>query len=474
MKFPRNRTLWIGVVAVFAATMLSGCVLAPPGAKDEKDRLARAGRQYERTEPIPELPLQPTWWDVLHRAFLANGELEAAYFEWAMAVSRIQQAGAYPNSPLSVGFEYMFSDENMKSWDRTTISVGPDAMESLAFPTKVMQSAKVATKDAQVAGERFAAAKFGLQRRVLNAWIDYTLEAERVRIQRENISLLRLLNETAVGRVQAGGSQQDMLRTDIELRRAENELLSMEAQLPQMRAMLNAMLGRAADAPLPPPSGLPPVRVIPADDATLLAAGVSANPELKALARETAGRRDALERARMEYIPDFNPFAAITGDIEQVLGVGITLPTVIPRIQGMVKEARADLRRVQAMARQTRLDRNAEYVASLYALRNAERQARVYEEFIIPSARRVHESARQSYSAGTGMYLDLIEAQRTLLGVQLALAEAKAAREKSLADLEALAGVDVETLAPRGPTTTTTTPSTRPFTTGQEHNHDHE
>jgi outer membrane protein TolC len=265
-----------------------------------------------------------------------------------------------------------------------------------------------------------------------------------------------------------------MLRTDIELRRAENELLTMEAQLPQMRAMLNAMIGRAADAPLSPPSSLPPVRVIPADDAELLAVGVLSNPELKALAHETAGRRDALERARMEYIPDFNPFAAITGDTEQVLGIMITLPTVIPRIQGMVKEARADLRRVQAMARQTRLDRNAEYVASLYAMRNAERQARVFEEFIIPSARRVFDSARQSYSAGTGAYLDLIEAQRTLLGVQLALAEAKAAREKSLADLEALAGVDVETLAPRGPTTTTATPGTRPTTTGQEHNHDHD
>ena len=54
------------------------------------------------------------------------------------------------------------------------------------------------------------------------------------------------------------------------------------------------------------------------------------------------------------------------------------------------------------------------------------------------------------------MYLDLIEAQRTLLDVRLTIAESKAAREKSLADLEALAGVDVETL-----TKSTTQPTTQ-------------
>jgi outer membrane protein TolC len=203
---------------------------------------------------------------------------------------------------------------------------------------------------------------------------------------------------------------------------------------------------------------------VPADDAALLAAGVGASPELKALAFEQTGRRDALERARMEYLPDINPFAAITGDVSQVIGADVMLPTVIPRIKGMVKEARADLRRVDAMARQTRLDRAAEYVAAVYALRNTERQAALFEKQVLPSAQRVLENVRQSYSAGTGGYLDLIEAQRTLLDVRLTIAEAKAAREKHLADLEALAGVDIETIE-----TSTTQPTTQPATRAEAH-----
>ena len=459
-----KRTVVMSPVLVSVLLVASGCVLAPKEAKREQARLDRAGEVYSRPfekRELPELPPQPTWRDVLRRALLANGELEAAYHEWAMAVARIQQAGSYPNSPVSVGFEYMFSDESMKAWDRTTISAGFDAGESLLLPNKVYQSGKVATRDAQAAGERFAAAKFDLQRRVLNAWIDYALLAEQVRIRRENTSLLRLLSETAAGRVRAGGAQQDLLRTDIEYRMGENELRTLESELPRMRATLNAMLGRAPDAPLAAPAALPEPRRVPADDATLLAVGVSANPELKALALETAGRRDALERARMEYLPDINPFGALTGDVEQVVGIDVMLPSVLPRIRGMVKEARADLRRLQAMARQSRLDRAAEYVAAVYTLRNSERQAALFAKQVLPAAQRVLDSVRQSYSAGAGAYLDLIEAQRTLLDVRLTVAEAKATREKNLADLEALAGTDIETITAKTSTQPTTAPATQ-------------
>jgi outer membrane protein TolC len=315
----------------------------------------------------------------------------------------------------------------------------------LPLPNKVYQSAKIAWRDAQAAGERFAAAKFKLQQQVLKSYIDYALMAEQVRVQQENTGLLKLLNDTASGRLQAGGTQQDLLRTGIELQMGQNMLGTMQSQLPGMRAMLNAMLLRPADAPLPPPATIPE-RPLLANDATILAIGVSANPELKALAYEVQGRGDAIERARMEYLPDINPMAGFTGSVSQMLGAEIMLPTAIPKIRGMVTEARADLARMQAMQRQTKADRAAQYVAALYAMRNAERQVSLFEKQILPATNQVLDNARQAYTAGTGMYLDLIDSQRTLLDVRLTIAEARAAREKSLADLEALAGVDFETL----------------------------
>ena len=430
--------------------------------------MERAGERYETAfdkRVLPELPEKPQWQDVLRRAYLANGELEAAYFQWAAAVHRIQQAGGYPNTPLSIGFEQMF--EGGTSFDNTSISIGPDAMENLAFPPKVYQAAKVALDDARAARNRFAAARLDLQRRVLTAWFSYALQAERQRIQEGNLALLRLITETAVARVQAGAAQQDLLRAEVEQRRAEDELRTLESELPRTRTTLNALAARAPDAPLVPPERIPDPRPLPADDATLLALAVKNNPELAALAHRVKGREDALELARLQYIPDFNPFLGLTGTVSQAIGIGVSIPTFLPEVRGMVKEAKADLREVQAMYRQTTFDRSAQVVAALYALRNSERQARLFQERIIPAAERTVENVRAGYAAGTTSFIDLIDAQRVLLDVRLVAAEAGAARETSLAELEALVGADLAAVdgGATGPSTApraTPEPATQP------------
>jgi cobalt-zinc-cadmium efflux system outer membrane protein len=128
----------------------------------------------------------------------------------------------------------------------------------------------------------------------------------------------------------------------------------------------------------------------------------------------------------------------------------------------MVKEARADLREAQAMYRQSRFDRAAQVVAALYALRNSERQAALFEQNVIPAAAQIADSTREAYSRGQMSFVDLMGAQRTLLDVRLTAAEARAAREKSLANLEALLGLDVETLAPKAAVRPDTRPTTVP------------
>jgi outer membrane protein TolC len=444
---PATLTLAVRAISVAGvALLLGGCVLAPHEAKWEEQALRKAGAPYATSfdkRRLPDLPEQPGWEDVLRRALLASGELEAAYFEWVAAVARIEQAGGYPNTALSIDFEQMIESGTTFGRD-TTVTIGPDPMQSLAFPTKVYQAGKVATDDARAAGKRFVARKLDVQRQVLGAWSDYALLAERLRIQRQNLILLKLISDTASARVRAGARQQDLLRAEVEYRRAENELRGMEAEQPQMRAMLNAMLARQPDAALRPPDRLPAQRPVPADDARILALAAENNPELADLALQVKGRRDALELARLQLIPDVNPSVGFTGSVSQFIGLALSIPTFQPKVYGMIREGRADLRRMMATYRQAKFDRGARVVAAMYALRNSERQAGVFEQTIVPAADRIVDNTRQAYAAGTGSFLDLVEAQRTLLEVRVAAAEARAAREKSLADLEALVGTEIE------------------------------
>jgi len=441
----------MAIVVAFGSlwvTGLAGCALTPPGTKAERARVEIAGRPYEapfEARTMPDLPAAPAWRDVLQLAFLANGDLEASYFEWKASVQRIEIASAYPNSNVMLGYSYMFSSARMKTFDRQTFSLGFDSAMNLSFPTKVQQKGRVALDEARASGERFRAAKFELQKRVLSAWADYELLAERRRIQRQQLALSRLAIDAVQAQAQTKSVQRGLLESESTFRTLENSLKNTDVALTASRAMLNAMLGRSPDAPLEPSAS--EAREISAGDDQILAAAVDGNPEVGALAEQVQGRTDALELARMRWIPDINPSFIFTGGISQALGAGVMLPTTIAEIRGGIREAEAMLRAGEAMLRQLRSDRVGTLVATLVALRNSDREAHFVETTLLPLAERVLVNAQQAYAVGAATYLDLIEAQSMVLDTQLLIAEAKAARERRLAEIEALIGADIETLA---------------------------
>jgi outer membrane protein TolC len=334
----------------------------------------------------------------------------------------------------------------MKAWDRTTVYLAFDPMQSVSFPTKTARAGRQALENARAAGQRFAARKFAFQKQVLQVWLSAALMEEQIRIQRDNVSLLKLLSETAADRVRAGAPQQDLLKAQIAHRLAEGELARMEAEHHGMEATLNGLMRRDPHAEIHLPPALPEPRPVWVEDDRLIAAAVDAAPELSALARDVAARRDALELARMRFIPDVNPMAAFTGSASQMVGAMVVLPTMVPAIRASIEEARAMLRASEAVAVQARADRGASFVAALWAMRNAERLVALYRDAVLPKAEQALASSRQAYAAGQVAFVELIDSQRTLLDVRLMIAQARVEREKRLAEVEALAGVDVESL----------------------------
>jgi hypothetical protein len=116
-------------------------------------------------------------------------------------------------------------------------------------------------------------------------------------------------------------------------------------------------------------------------------------------------------------------------------------------ILGTIRESRALLARAEATAAQARLDRDAAFVAALAALRDHERQVALIEGRVLPAVERTLASTRGAYTAGALGFPDVAAGERLVLELRALLAEARIARERRLAELEALAGFDVETLS---------------------------
>lgn len=467
---------WTGVGLL---TLLAGCMMHPEGTAEQREELKAAGRPYDQPvekRELPELPMPATWQDVLRRALLANGDLEAAYHEWHAANERIDMVSYWPNSNLNLGFSYMFSPGNIKAWDRTTVTAQPDPSAPLKLPQQAKQGGQVALDQARELGEKFRAAKFRIQKQVLNSYLDLALMEEDLRIGQENCELLKQVLVNARSRVQGGAPQQDLIKAQVQVHLAENMLQSEQAQTASMRAMLNGMMGRPADAALTLPARLPEARDIPVADDRLIAVGVERNPELAGLAQQVAGRKDAVELAKMQFLPSINPTAGFTGSLSQSLGAMVMLPTTIPMINAQIRESKAMLEASAAMLRQTRSERAASFVATLYALRNAERQEAFYRQTILPMTRQLLTSSRQDYASGRVGMVELIDAQRTLLDVRRTASQFHIEREKRLAELEELAGVDVETLAANAATQPTmqaaTQPATQAMTSGVQVHHE--
>jgi len=85
-------------------------------------------------------------------------------------------------------------------------------------------------------------------------------------------------------------------------------------------------------------------------------------------------------------------------------------------------------------------------VANLYIMRNAERQTELYQRRVVPAAQVLVSSSQNAYAAGAVGFADLVDSERMLISIRRMVAQAQIEREKRLVELEALAGVDIETL----------------------------
>lgn len=439
------RLFLFGVLAA-GGGLFAGCALRPAGEDEERDRASKEGAAYEARPAPPEISGTSGPEDYLAHAFLANAALETRYWEWRGALERIPQDSSFPN--VAVSFGYMFSPESMKTWDRTTLGVSNDPMTNIPFPTKLATAGRAALENARAAGERFREAKFLLQKDVLWTYYDLALLGETLRIQTETLSLLRQVVSQAEIRVRTGAaSQPDLLRAQTEVDLAENELRTLESRAKSLSARMNALLGRPADAPVPLPPALPPSRPLPVPDAELLRAGAERSPELAALERNIKGREEALSQARQAYIPDFGLSASLTGSISKNIGAMAVLPLRLEAIRGGIEEARANLRATEAARVQYGRDLAASFVLNLTVLRNDERQIDLEEKIILPRARQTVELSQTSYAGGKLGFLDLLDAQRTLLELRLTIAALKIEREKALTAIETWSAVDVEVMA---------------------------
>lgn len=436
---------------LFTAT-LAACSAAPDATVVVTPRAPvqaqPAPAPSERVDPRQDVDAASTLEELRSIAAAVNPGLQSAAERWLAAEQRAPQTGAWPDPRLS----YRYYIEEVET------RVGPQNQavglsQVLPWPGRRDSKSAVSEAEAAAARARYRAHLAGVLESVETVWCEgYFLERAIVVVER-NRELLASLEEVLRRRYASGDSAYpDLLRAQVELDKLLDRQRTLEDQRRPLAARLNALLDRDADAEVPRPDALPE-RELGVTEAELADWIREGSPELEALSHESEREARMGDVARLERRPDLmlgvewidtGParMAGVpdSGKDPWIVSLSLNLPVWGGKLDAAEEQARATQRAANLAREEAARRLEADVEAALYPLRDAERRSELYQDTLLPRARQSFEAQEAAFRAGAAPFLDLIDAERTLLEFELALERARTDRALALARLERLAG----------------------------------
>jgi outer membrane protein TolC len=426
------------------ASLAAGCRGKPVAgelrARESLETVQRTYRPDGRRPDLPTLTASSGLDEYLLFAMLNNPSVEATYYDWAASVERITTDRSLPDPRLT--FESDIADSIM--------TLMPGLMMDFPGPGKLKAAGGIAVAESSAAYFTFEQEVLRTANAVKTAYYRLAFLQQRIAIEHQTRQLLESLEELARQQNAAGKvTLQDVLRAQIERERLQTEIENLEDSRSTLVAELKAALGlQASDADPPIPASFEESADTPqADQIWQLA--LEGNPAIQRMRAEVAQAQASIELARTSGVPDFSLGVEADVKTSPVMvrpSASVSLPVWRDKIAAEIAAAQARKSSAEARLNEEQISVATELATMLYMYRESMRTMALYGDRIIPKANQSLEAARAGYVSGKSDFLDLIDAQRSVLDSELALIEARTQRELSLSALSLL----IAGIAPAG------------------------
>jgi outer membrane protein TolC len=426
------------ILSVFAAVvlLLAGCAgVRAPGEKEARRDLGAVAKIYRPDNQPPSLPaLTPdsSFSNYLAFALLNQPQVAAAYFDWSASVENITVSRSLPDPQLT--FQSDIAD--------VVKTVMPGFMQIFPGPGKLRASAAVASTESRAKYFAFETAALQTAFDLKKSCYELYFLDERLRINRETLSLLNDLERIARAQNEVGkGTLQDVLRAQIERDRVSTDIANLEDSRGPMLAAFKAALGLKPDQSDPPvPARLETTGSNPDSD-ELLRIAFARNPRLKAMEAEVRAAEAGIALAYKSRVPDFG--LGLMADIKANPFIyrplaSMTLPIWRDKTAAEIAQAKANELAAQARLTAAQIALALDFSEQSFAYREIGRNLDLLENRLIPKARQSLEIARAGYLSGTIDFFNLMDTERTLLNFELSGVEARTQREIVLSRLSLL------------------------------------
>lgn len=389
--------------------------------------------------PSGELTLR----DALAATLLQSPELAAYAWELRAREARTLQVARRPNPELSVLSEDFASglpsDVNSPLQPQTTLQLS----QLVELGGKRAARRKLASATQDLAAWDYEAARMDVLTQVSRAFVDVLASQEAVALAAKNVTLAEQVKATVVARVTAGVvSPIEETKTDVALAAVRIEADRAQRVLEADRRRLSTLWGSPEPAFT---AAVGDLRQLPSrSDLSALRTRLTENPELARWTAEIAQRRAAVDVARAARVPDltisggYRRFTTLSASAA-VVGVSVPLPLFDRNVHG-IREAEALVSKASEEQRAASLRANTLLTTAYQALSSARATVDQLTAHVLPGAQQTFATIEEGYRAGKFGFIDVLDAQRTLVAANEQHLRALAELHKAAADVERLTG----------------------------------
>ncbi|MES2035962.1 MAG: efflux transporter outer membrane subunit [Pseudomonadota bacterium] len=435
--------------AVLAVLLLGGCNLAPPyeqpmapipGAYPEPP--LATGRQAS------DVAWENFFGDPQLKAYMAaalgnNRDLSAATARIAQAQAqfRIQQANRLPqvDAAVSGSRTRVPTPAGANTSELYAAQIGVTSFEidfwgRLANLSEAARGQYLATVEAQ------RAFRLTLIRNVASVYYGIRSGEEAIALVERTLETRRHGREIARLRLEAGvTSGVDFDQASILVTQAEAQLADLQRTTQQQRHLLMVLVGGPVTAPLPPGRGIADAGQFATLDPGLPSSLLLNRPDIQAAEQQLRAANANIGAARASYLP-FIALTATGGYVSPELaslfnsgsqtwsyGLAAALPLFDwGRRRALVDQSRARQEELAANYQRAIQEAFREVSDGLVARRRLEEQIRAQEQ-AVAAQRDLAEIADLRYDNGVSIYLEVLDAERSLLAAEQQLILLRAA-----------------------------------------------
>jgi outer membrane protein, heavy metal efflux system len=376
-----------------------------------------------------------------------NPELKASYWERRAMDGRVLQAGLLPNPEIEAETENFAGSGAFKSYDAAETTVQLSQLIELGGKRAKRSTHAGLGRDLEQWDYEVTRADVVARARL--AFMNVLFAQERLTLMRKLLYLADEVLQTTSERVKAGKiSPVEAVKAEVDRSTSRIDVKHAQYDLKVARRKLSTAWGGTTPTFGEASGNLG--QLLPLPSLENLEGMVSQNPDVARWAMAVEQHRAGVILEEARGIPDLTvSFGAKhfneVNDTAFVVGLSIPIP-IFDTNQGATLEARERLSKSKEESRAVWLKVVNNLAETYQRLSRAHMEATDLARHVLPGAEEAFKASEEGFRHGKFDYLNLLDAQRTLVSVNLRHIDALFAYQQARTRVERLIGMDMKSL----------------------------